>query len=379
MLRRMHPVQNIERIYIMGIHFDESRWEKIKNDYDLWWEGKLDRPLINLQVEAYEPDRPEPAAPLLTQETALDLSWSADDLIDRIDYELSKIEYLGDSYPYFNMDCFGPGVLAAFLGADADNSSGRIWFSVPEEKELCDMHFAYQPDNVWFNRVKDIYRAANRRWHGRVIMGMVDLGGVMDCLAIFRGTNNLLMDLYDEPDEVKRLSKELHQLWMRYYNELCSVMEEENIGYSDWSHIFSSKRSYIIQSDFCFMISHDMFKEFIMDELRQCTEELENTIYHLDGPGELKHLDTILTFPKLNAVQWVPGAGAPDQCNWPEVYQKIHAAGKGIQIWDGYDSIRAVEKQIGTGKGIHHFFINGTEPAEKLEYHKKMLKEFGVE
>lgn len=365
----------------MGIHFDESRWEKIKRDYDLWWDHKLDRPLINVQVEAYTPDRPEPATPLLTQETALDLSLDPDDLIDRIDYELSKIEYLGDSYPYFNMDCFGPGVLAAFLGAIPDNSRGNIWFNSPwdEDDELCDQHFTYQPDNVWFNRVKEIYRAANRRWHGRVVMGMVDLGGVMDCLAVFRGTNNLLMDLYDDPDEVKRLAGELHELWMRYYDELCTVMEEENIGYSDWSRIFSTKRSYIIQSDFCFMISNDMFREFVMDELRQCTEVLGNVIYHLDGPGELKHLDDILTFPKLKAVQWVPGAGAPDQCHWPEVYQKIHNAGKYIQVWDGYDAIRAVQEQTGARNGIHNFFINGTEPGEKLEYHRQMLKEFGVE
>lgn len=362
----------------MGIHFEESRWEKIKNDYDMWWEHKLDRPLINVQVEAYTPDRPQPKAPLLTQQTALDLSWTPDELIDRIDYELSKIEYLGDAYPYFNMDCFGPGVLAAFLGAVPDNSSGQIWFHPAEEQELCDMHFTYQPDNIWFSRIKDIYRAANRRWNGRVVMGMVDLGGVMDTLAIFRGTDNLLMDLYDEPDEVKRLVKELHQLWMQYYGELCQVMEECNIGYSDWSRIFSSKRSYIIQSDFCFMISHDMFKEFIMDELIECTQQLENTIYHLDGPGELKHLDTIVQFPQLNAVQWVPGAGVPDQGNWPEVYQKIHNAGKGIQLWDGYDCIRAVQQQIGTAAGIHHFFIEGNAPKESLESHIQMLKEFGI-
>ena len=118
----------------MSIHFSEDRWEKIKRDYGAWWAHKLDRPLVNVQIESYEPDRPQPAAPLLSQSTALDLRWSADELIDRIDYELSKIEYLGDSYPYFNMDCFGPGVLAAFLGADPDNSTGSIWFKPKEIK-----------------------------------------------------------------------------------------------------------------------------------------------------------------------------------------------------------------------------------------------------
>ena len=69
------------------------------------------------------------------------------------------------------------------------------------------------------------------------------------------------MNLYDEPEEVKRLVKELHDLWMRYYGELCEILEECAQGYSDWSKIFSSQRSYIIQSDFSFMISNPMFQE----------------------------------------------------------------------------------------------------------------------
>lgn len=363
----------------MAIHFHHSRWEAIRKNYDAWWNHKLDRPLISVQLETQDPGRPQPAAPLLSQETALDLSWSPEDLIDRIDYELSKQEFLGDAYPHFNMDCFGPGVLAAFLGATPDNSTGRIWFHVDEHKELSQLHFQYQPENVWFQRVKDIYRAANRKWNGQVVMGMVDLGGVMDVLAVFRGTDNLLMDLHDEPDEVKRLVKELHELWMRYYGELCEILEECAQGYSDWSKIFSSQRSYIIQSDFSFMISNPMFQEFILGELEQCTQELPRTIYHLDGPGELKHLDNLLNLPQLNAVQWVPGAASPDQSHWPEVYAKIHQAGKGTQIWDGYDCLRAVKQQVGTLEGVHFFYIGGPCSPEKREQHLAALKEFGVE
>lgn len=363
----------------MCIHFEESRWEQIKENYDAWWDHTLSRPLINVKIEAYKPARKMPKAPLLSQRTALDLSWSPEELIDRIDYELSKLEFLGDSFPYFNMECFGPGVLAAFLGAIPDNSTGRIWFRPEEQKELCELHFTYQSDNVWFKRVKDIYHAANKRWKGRVVMGMVDLGGVMDILAVFRGTENLLMDLYDEPEEVKRVVKELHKLWMQYYDELCAILEECNIGYSDWAGIFSSKRSSVIQSDFSFMISNEMFKEFILDELKSCTEEISNTMYHLDGPGELKHLDTLLELKNLNAVQWIPGAGMPDQSNWPDVYKKISNAGKGIQLWDGYDCISAVKEQIGTLKGIQYMQGYGIEGAKDRQLHLKKLKEFGVE
>ncbi|MEI6393547.1 MAG: hypothetical protein WCT12_20890, partial [Verrucomicrobiota bacterium] len=198
-----------------------------------------------LILKGNDPGRPEPATPLLSQKTSLDLSIPAEDIIDRIDYELSKNIYIGDSFPYFNMDCFGPGVMAAFLGARPGNETGSIWFHSDEKKELKDMHFEYDPENIWFKRVKEIYAAACKRWNGKVLMGMADLGGALDVLAVFRTTENLLMDLYDEPEEVKRLVKELRELWMRYYLESNEVISIATPGYSDWSRLYSAKPSYV--------------------------------------------------------------------------------------------------------------------------------------
>lgn len=361
----------------MTINFDKSRWDYIRDIYGKWWDGKLDRAIIPVVLKGNDPGRPEPKAPLLSQQTSLDLSISAADLIDRIDYELSKNVYLGDSFPCFNMDCFGPGVLAAFLGARPGNETGSIWFHCDEDKELKDMHFEYDPENVWFKRVKEIYAEACKRWNGQVLMGMVDLGGVLDVLATFRSTDKLLMDLYDEPEEVKRLVGELHELWIRYYNEINEVISIATPGYSDWSRIYSEKPSYVIQCDFSFMIGTEMFKEFAKDELIALTEKIPHTIYHLDGPGELRHLDELLSIKNLNAVQWVPGAGAPKQNEWSEVYQKISEAGKGIQVWDGFDCVDEIAKQIGTYAGIQHWDIIGD--ISQIDEFKKRLLSYGIE
>ena len=40
------------------------------------------------------------------------------------------------------------------------------------------------------------------KWQGSVVIGMPDLGGVMDVIASLCGTENLLFALMDEPDEV---------------------------------------------------------------------------------------------------------------------------------------------------------------------------------
>lgn len=56
------------------------------------------------------------------------------------------------------------------------------------------------------------------------------------------------------------------------------------------------------------MIGTDMFEEFVLHTLQRDCLALTNTLYHLDGEGELRHLDRLLSIPALKAVQWVPGA-----------------------------------------------------------------------
>ncbi|MEI7884946.1 MAG: hypothetical protein WCI30_06310 [Clostridia bacterium] len=360
----------------MAIDFEEQRWDYIKSVYSKWWAGTLKRPIIPVIIKGRKPERSEPITPLLSQETSLDFSYSAEDIIDRIDYELSQNIYLGDAFPYFNMDCFGPGVLAAFLGAKADNATGNIWFFPETELELKDMHFTYQPDNAFFKRVKDIYRVGVQRWNGRVVMGMVDLGGVLDVLATFRSTEKLLMDLYDQPEEVLRLVQEIHELWLRYFKELNEILALGNNGYSDWAKIYSEQPTYVIQCDFSYMISTKMFVKFAKNELEMLAQKIPNTIYHLDGPGEIKHLEQLLQIKEINAIQWVPGAGSPPQTAWPEIYQKIAASGKGIQLWEGFETLDIIAEQIGSYQGLLHWEIY--EELENLDTVLHKLKKYEI-
>ena len=316
----------------MPIHFDKDRMLEVRDAHDRWWNGTLDRPLMYLTIDnAY--DAPASKAPFPDQWNCCDFSISPEEVVDAVDAEFSRKEYLGDSYPWFNFAFFGPGVLAAMSGGVLDNSSGAVWFWPPEKHELSDLHPKYDPENIYAKRIKDIYRAGLQKWEGSVIMGMPDLGGVMDVVASLRGTEDLLMDLYDEPDEVKRVIREVEVAWYDAYNDFSAVLEPQK-AHTDWSGLLSNTPSYIDQCDFSYMIGNDMFREFVLDTLRKDTLTLDRTIYHLDGVGQLNHLDDILALPNLNAVQWVYGDGKPTGMNWLDVYAKIEKAGKGIMLVD---------------------------------------------
>ena len=332
------PFFQIKRRNSMSIRFDLERMARVQDAHVRWWNGTLDRPLVRTTIHNAFPSVRRSPAPLLNQSSCADFSWSPEQIIDTLDEELSSQEYLGDAFPFVNFDAFGPGVLAAFCGAKLDNSSGGVWFWADEKRDISDIHIKYDPDNKWARRIKAICRAGVEKWEGSVIIGMPDLGGVMDVAATFRGSEDLLTDLYDAPDEVSRINREIQDAWYAAYSDISQVLKSQP-AHSDWSALLSREPSYIIQCDFCYMIGNPMFRKFVLDTLVEDTKRLAHTIYHLDGVGELNHLDDILNIKDLNAEQWVAGAGKPSPIHWLDVYKKIHAAGKQIMLTGGANDL----------------------------------------
>lgn len=329
----------------MPVHFDKKRMDAVTDSHERWWRGELNRPLVKAAVGNAYPPSHAAQAPFPDQSNCHDFLWSAEQIIDAVDSHLSTLEFIGDGYPCMGMDYFGPGVAAAFCGARLDNSSGRVWFfPAEEEPEISNIHAKYDPDNIWSRRIKDIYRAGLKRWNGSVVMSFPDLGGVMDVVASLCGTENLLYALVDEPEEVERLVGEVQTAWYDAYNDFAEVLKPQGV-YTDWNGLLSRDPAYIVQCDFGYMLGPDMFRRFVLPTLQEDTRRLHNTIYHLDGIGQLPHLDQILSIPALNAVQWVYGTGQPGPYAWLDVYKKILDAGKQIMVIDdaltnGFEELR---------------------------------------
>ena len=360
----------------MSIAFDQDRWAKIKHDYQLWWDHKLKRPLIHVTInKGQSPDRPEPSLPYRHFTSHYDLSVASEAIVDRWDYQILQQNWLGDGFPSIWPN-FGPGVAAAFMGADIVNNPHTSWFVPREIKEPKDLRLTYQPNNVWLERVKSLCRLSMERWQGMVQVGMTDLGGNLDIVSSFRPSEALLFDLYDQPDQIKRLTWEAHTLWWRYYDELNNVLRPVNPGYTAWTPIYSAQPYYMLQCDFCYMISPEMFDEFVKPELAACCRKLTHAFYHLDGIGELPHLESLLSIPELKGVQWIPGDGKPDMRHWPEVYRRIRKAGKLVQLFGPPEVLDAVVDQVGSPEGIILFT---SFDASKESEARAWLKRYGAE
>jgi hypothetical protein len=140
------------------------------------------------------------------------------------------------------------------------------------------------------------------------------------------------MDLITNKADVLSLLDRITADYFQVYDLFFGKLRAAGMPITSWTPLVSEGRYYIPSNDFSIMISKAMFNEVFLPGIIAECKFLDRSIYHLDGPGALRHLDALLEIPELNAVQWVFGAGNEGFTRWVDVYRRIQAAGKGIQV-----------------------------------------------
>ena len=351
-------------------HFTDEDWDRIERDWTAWWTGELDRPMV--LMETFNPLF-FGSSKVLTREWMLEKP--VDEVLDLFQEGLEEAYFYGDAFPKFFYN-HGPGMGAGFLGAEVYSKPEQrtIWFEAKERAPIEELSLKYDPDNIWWRRVLDLTRGAIERWGNQVAVAHTDIGGNLDILASFRTTQQLLYDLYDAPEEVMRLSAEITDAWIRYYNELCDIIEPGGRGTSNWAAVWSPKRTYMTQSDFCYMISPKMFEQFVAPDLEDCFAVMDHGFYHLDGKGQIAHLDRFLAMEGLTGIQWIPGAGQPQPEEWPELLKRIIDGGMRCQVYVTAEGAKKIVREIG-GKGFVLYVINRMPPEESEAFLKELAEE----
>lgn len=359
----------------MGIklHFGEEDWERVERDWTAWWAGELERPLVMIEDEA--PTSDAALLGLMPWEDFLACSFPlempADQLIDHYHERLEARHFYGDAFPRWWPN-LGPGIVAAFLGANVECAPTTVWFSPGDEIPIEDLIPEHDPSNVWWRRTQDLTQAAVERWGSQVAVGHTDLGGTLDILASLRKSEQLLLDLYDAPNEVEALARLITRLWQGCYNELDTIIRSRCRGTSGWAPIWSPGRCYMLQCDFSYMISPEMFERFVLPDLEACCHALDHAFYHLDGKGEIPHLDMLLSLEGLHGIQWIPGDGAPPPEAWLPLLRRVRDGGKLCQLYVSPEGARTIVRELG-GQGFA-LYVQHPMDSEKAEAFLRSLR-----
>jgi len=331
----------------LRLQFPDSGWERIAHDWAAWWAGELKRPLVVLECIEHENRYDLHYASIHLGNQPMEIS--AEAILSEFVPRLENTHYLGDSFPRFWPN-FGPGITAAFAGAQVHPAWDTTWFSPGYTGLLTNLRIAGDWENPWWKRVCEVTRAAMERWGDQLAVGITDLGGNLDIMSHLRGAQQLLLDMIDEPDEIDRLVAETTRLWLDCFDTLCGIVSPGK-GITCWGPLWSAGRGYMLQSDTSYMISSKMFERFVLTDVENCCAAMDYAFYHLDGKGQIPHLEALLSIPRLRGIQWVPGEGNPAPECWLPLLKRIREAGKLCQVTVTPTGAMAIIRELG-GKGF---------------------------
>lgn len=316
-----------------SIWVDDRQVQRALRRNEAFWTGELEQgPLMWVTVPDAVHGTP-PAEPATEDELWTDVQY----VIEAADYSLSHTRYFGDALPIHNV-WLGPDQVAAWLGAEMTLRPRHNTSWVKPFVEDWSMHpqLAIDPHNRWWKLYLDILRASVEHGKDRWVTTYPDLHTGVDGLSAIRGSENLLLDLMESPDEVRRAMRDMTGLFKRVVDTVSEIVLPRGQGTTNWTAGWSRKRFLCIgQNDFSCMISPAMFDEFCLPDTVETTNFVDHSIYHLDGPGAIRHVPRLLEIEKLNCIQWIHGAGQPSAAHWLDLLKKIQDAGKSVQVFYG--------------------------------------------
>lgn len=297
-------------------------------EYEKFWERKNEkRPILNLGYYVRGSKRYRAPENLTEQWLDIDYRYTA------YKHDLSTRGDLAEGIPMMFTN-FGPGCLSACIGGSFELAPRTIWFDrnpiIDDFDNPPDIEFD-ENSEMW----QHIVRLQNKFMADRdVHFSFPDLGGIMDIVASLRTTEPLLYDLYDYPDELKAFTGKVTDIWLKVFDMQVETIGKTGQPFNNWMNIPSSKPWYPIQCDFAYMISPAQFEEFVLPDLVRQVEHMPRSIYHLDGVGEIPHVDMLLDIPGLNGIQWTAGAGNEPLYSekWFPLYKKIQDKKKNLVL-----------------------------------------------
>ncbi len=289
-----------------------------------------DRPSLNLSfpLDPHKKINLPPTPPTLLEQW-FNFEWR----IECFEKRLENTGFLREGFPEFNCN-LGPDILAACTGSDLEFAPGTSWakYRVKNWKETPPIRF--QPDGYYWKAMARFLTLSATRGAGRWLTQSGDLHSNGDGLSALRGPQDLLMDLYDDPGEIHTRLAECHAVYEAMLQAHFDILHPLSGGYnSSWCSAAVKGRFATIQNDFCCMVGPELFDAFFKDYVNKESAFLDCCIYHLDGPGAVRHLDSICEAPRLDLIQWVPGDGNKPVAQWPELLKKVQSLGKGLWLY----------------------------------------------
>jgi hypothetical protein len=302
-----------------------------KQRIDAFWERELiDRPVV--QFHLAKPVDERVPVPLAQHSSPAGRWLDADYQAELKAAELENRYFLGDTMPVAWPN-LGPEVFASFYGCPIHFGDYGTSWTEPVLQQWDDaQELRLDWESPYFLKLEEMTDRLLELGRDNFITGMTDWHPGGDAIAALRDPQTLAADLLMNREQVVALLDRIEPDYFQVYDHFYERLRSAGQPISTWTTLVCDGKYYVPSNDFSIMISQEMFDDLFLPGIARECAFLDRSIYHLDGPGALRHLESLLAIPDLDAIQFVPGAGNEGVHRWMDVYRRIQTAGKGIQV-----------------------------------------------
>jgi hypothetical protein len=345
-----------------------QEYDRITQRFEAWWaHSLLDRPIFLASANT-RPERPI--------DRRLDLISQPERWFEAKYQDMLLRRRRGDMLPNIRID-FGPCLLASVFGGERRFEADTAWTVECIDDQWSKVNWEFSPGHPWWVRMRNLLEMVSVSAAGRYAVCSPNLGGSADILLILRGATKLCMDLVDQPEKIEQAVAAIYPGWLQAFQDLYRVTAASGAELIHWLYLWSARPYVITECDFCYMIGKKAFEHFFLPDIARQAAAAGRAVYHLDGPGCVRHLDALLALPELDAIQFTPGVENPSALAWVEMFRKIQAKGKSLLVICPAEEVLALAHQL-SPEGLAILIESPLTPEELDDLYHQFCKKYAV-
>jgi 5-methyltetrahydrofolate--homocysteine methyltransferase len=258
--------------------------------------------------------------------------------------------------------------LEAMLGIPAQVGNESIWAKEGGFDYRDPAKLDVSKDNPWRKKYLEFVSALQDRYGDRYPVGQPILRGTSDMVAALRGSQQMIFDLYDRPEEFQRLARVCTDFFIALVKDQLAITKPFHGGYEVEQFTLWAPGGIVrMQEDASALFSPELYVKYLQEEDRRIASAFPYDVIHLHS-SSLHLLDRIADVAPQKCIEINKDQGGWGVSRMLPLFKMVQSRGKKLIVRGKLDlaDLESLRKEL-SPRGLYlQIVIDKPEEAKRL-------------